>query len=202
MNLKYRWIVVVLADGSLGQMMEPAELPPMMEVRPPEARPEWALTGAAGREPNVISSIYMDPAREEVFNRKLMAKMTEIEANEIRFSETLLEDAEIAVVAFGTSGRIVQSAVKAARQEGIRVGLLRPISLYPYPYERVKKLASRVRAILVVEMNGGQMLGDVRMGTEGQVPISFYGRMGGVVPLPDEVLDEIHKLQASLAETA
>jgi 2-oxoglutarate ferredoxin oxidoreductase subunit alpha len=199
---KYRWIVVILADGSLGQMMEPAELPPMMEVRPPEGRPEWALTGAAGREPNVISSIYIDPVKEEVFNRKLMVKMAEIEANEIRFSETLLKDAEIAVVAFGTAGRVAQSAVKAARQEGIRVGLLRPISLYPYPYERVKKLASQVRSILVVEMNGGQMLDDVRMGAEGQVPISFYGRMGGMVPLPDEVLDEIHKLQSGLAETA
>ena len=112
----------------------------------------------------------------------------------MRFRELLLEDAELAVVAFGTAGRIAQSAINAAREEGIKVGLLRPISLFPFPYERVRKLADEVRAILVVEMNGGQMLDDVRLGVEGKVPVSFYGRMGGMVPMPEEVLDEIQKL--------
>jgi 2-oxoglutarate ferredoxin oxidoreductase subunit alpha len=199
---KYRCIVVVLADGSMGQMMEAAELPPMREVRKFEERPAWALTGAKDREPNIISSIYIDPVKEEVFNLKLMDKQAEIVANEKRHKDLLLEDAEIAVVAFGTSGRIAQSAVKAAREEGIKVGLMRPVSLFPYPYERVEKLADEVKAILVVEMNGGQMIEDVKLGVKGKIPISFYGRMGGMMPLPDEVLDEIRKIHATLSEKA
>jgi 2-oxoglutarate ferredoxin oxidoreductase subunit alpha len=190
---KYRWIVIVLADGSLGQMMEPAEMPPM---RPIARRPDWALTGAKGRKPNLISSIYIDPAKEEVFNYKLLDKMRRIEAEEIRLRETLTEDAEIGVVAFGTAGRIAQSAVKAAREEGLKVGLLRPISLYPYPYEAVRRLSQRVRSLLVVEMNSGQMIEDVRLATEGRVPVNFYGRMGGMVPMPDEVLDAIRRVHA------
>ncbi|MCJ7708533.1 MAG: 3-methyl-2-oxobutanoate dehydrogenase subunit VorB, partial [Anaerolineales bacterium] len=191
---KYRCIVIVLADGSLGQMMEPAELPPMRPVRKTEERPSWALTGALGRAPNVISSIYIDPVLEEEFNHVLMEKQKRIEASEVRFREQGLEDAEVAVVAFGTAGRVSQSAVKAAREEGIKVGLLRPISLFPYPYERVERLADEVRSILVVEMNGGQMVEDVRLAVKGRVPVSFYGRMGGMMPLPDEVLEEIRKI--------
>jgi len=199
---KYLGIVIVLADGNLGQMMEPAELPPMQPVRKVGERPAWALTGARGRRPNVVSSIYIDPVQEEIFNRKLMDKRVIIEANEVRYRDMLLEDAEIAIVAFGTAGRVAQSAVKAAREEGIRVGLMRPISLYPYPYARVADLAGQVRAILVVEMNGGQMIEDVRLATQGKVPISFYGRMGGMVPLPDEVLDAIRKVHAGLTPAA
>lgn len=193
---KYRWIVIVLADGSLGQMMEPAEMPPMRPVRPIGERPAWALTGAKGRAPNVVSSIYIDPALEEKFNFKLVAKMRRIEAAELRLREMATQDAEIGVVAFGTAGRIAQSAVKAARDEGIKVGLLRPISLYPYPYEAVSQLSKRVRSLLVVEMNGGQMVDDVRLAVEGRVPVNFYGRMGGMVPLPDEVLEAIRKVHA------
>jgi 2-oxoglutarate ferredoxin oxidoreductase subunit alpha len=191
---KYRTIAAILADGSLGQIMEPAELPPMKPVRKRKDRPSWALTGAKNRAPNIITSIYINPVEEEKLNLKLMAKKAEIEANEVRFREMLLEDAELAVVAFGTAGRIAQSAIAAAREEGIKAGLLRPISLFPFPYERVRKLAEQVKAILVVEMNGGQMLEDVRLGVEGRAPISFYGRMGGMVPMPEEVLDEIRKL--------
>ena len=194
---KYRCIVIVLADGNLGQMMEPAELPPMRPLRNAAERPAWALTGARQRKPNVISSIYIDPAEEEVFNCKLMEKQARIETGEIRFQEMELDDAEIAVVAFGTAGRVAQSSVRAAREEGIRVGLLRPVSLYPYPFARVRTLAQQVRSILVVEMNGGQMVHDVRLAVEGRIPVSFYGRMGGMVPLPDEVLDEIRKVHAS-----
>jgi 2-oxoglutarate ferredoxin oxidoreductase subunit alpha len=196
---KYRCIVILLADGSLGQMMEPAELPPMRPVRKPSERPAWALTGAKNRKPNVITSIYIDPAEEEKFNFKLMEKQAQIEASEIRFRESGLEDADIAVVAFGTAGRVSQSAVKTAREEGIKVGLLRPISLYPYPYQRVAKLTEQVKAILVVEMNGGQMVEDVRLAIQGKVPVSFYGRMGGMMPFPDEVVEEIHKVQAKLS---
>jgi 2-oxoglutarate ferredoxin oxidoreductase subunit alpha len=194
---KYRCIVVVLADGSLGQMMEPAELPPMRELRSFGERPQWALTGAADRDPNVITSIYIDPAEEEVFNLKLLEKQAQIEANEVRYKEVMLDDAEVAVVAFGTAGRIAQSAVKSACEAGLKVGLLRPISLYPYPYERVKALADQVESILVVEMNSGQMLEDVRLAVEGRVPVHFHGRLGGMVPLPDEVLEEIRKMFAA-----
>ncbi len=191
---RYRAIVVVLADGSIGQMMEPAELPPMQEVRKREDRPAWSLTGAKGRDPRVITSIYIDPAEEEVFNLKLVEKQKEIEANEVRFRSLLLEDAEVAVVAYGTAGRIAQSAIKQARDEGIKVGLLRPISLYPFPYDEIGKVADQVKRILVVEMSGGQMLDDVRLAVEGKVPVDFYGRMGGMVPLPDEVFEQIQEL--------
>ena len=191
---KYRAIVVVLADGSIGQMMEPAELPPMQEVRKREDRAEWSLTGAKGRDPRVITSIYIDPAEEEVFNLHLVEKQKKIEANEVRFSSLLLEDAEIAIVAYGTAGRIAQSAIKQARDEGIKVGLLRPISLYPFPYDEIGKVADQVKRILVVEMSGGQMLDDVRLAVNGKVPVDFYGRMGGMVPLPDEVFEQIQEL--------
>jgi 2-oxoglutarate ferredoxin oxidoreductase subunit alpha len=181
-------------------MMEPAELPPMRPVRKAQERPSWALTGALGRAPNVISSIYIDPVLEEKFNHVLMEKQKRIEASEVRFREQGLEDAEVAVVAFGTAGRVSQSAVKAAREEGIKVGLLRPISLFPYPYERVERLADEVRSILVVEMNGGQMVEDVRLAVKGRVPVWFYGRMGGMMPLPDEVLEEIRKIHKTLGQ--
>ncbi len=191
---KYRAIVVVLADGSIGQMMEPAELPPMQEVRKREDRAAWSLTGAKGRDPRVITSIYIDPAEEEVFNLQLVEKQKKIEADEVRFRSLLLEDAEIAVVAYGTSGRIAQSSVKHARDEGIKVGLLRPISLYPFPYDEIGKVADQVKRILVVEMSGGQMLDDVRLAVNGKVPVDFYGRMGGMVPLPDEIFEQIQEL--------
>ncbi|OGO20530.1 MAG: 3-methyl-2-oxobutanoate dehydrogenase subunit VorB [Chloroflexi bacterium RBG_16_48_8] len=195
---KYRTVVVILADGSIGQMMEPAELPPMRPIRRKEDRPDWALTGAKGRDPQFISSIYIDPVEEEEFNLKLMSKYGEIEKNEIRYRLNEMEDAEIVVVAFGTAGRIAQSAVKMVREEGIKVGLFRPISLYPYPYTRIREIVQDRRAVLVVEMNGGQMLEDVQLAVQGQVPISFYGRMGGMVPLPDEIVEEIRKIHKEL----
>ncbi len=195
---RYRCIVVVLADGSLGQMMEPAELPPMQEVRKREDRPAWALTGAKDRDPNVISSIYINPAEEEVFNQKLVDKQKVIEANEIRFEPSDLEDAEIAIIAFGTAGRIAQSAIRQAQEEGMKVGLLRPISLYPFPSKAIKDIAAKVKRVLVVEMNAGQMVEDVRLAIEGAVPVDFFGRMGGMVPLPDEVYDQIRKTYAKI----
>jgi 2-oxoglutarate ferredoxin oxidoreductase subunit alpha len=192
---KYRGIVVVLADGCLGQMMEPAEYPAMQPLREAHQRPAWSLNGAYQRAPNVLTSFYMDPSDLEKVNHRLQAKYREIEKSEIRFEEFVLEDAEIAVIAFGTAGRISRTAITTARSEGIKVGLHRPISLYPFPLERIRQIADEVEAILVVEMNGGQMVDDVRRAVEGKAPISFYGRMGGVVPLPDEVLTEILKIR-------
>jgi 2-oxoglutarate ferredoxin oxidoreductase subunit alpha len=181
-------------------MMEPAELPPMRPT--PSAmwnanggrRPPWALTGAQGRPKNVITSIYLVPEVEEAYNRKLQAKLEIIRRDEVRYHEYQTEDAEYFVVGFGTCGRVAQTAVKQARAQGLRVGLLRPISLYPFPEQRLAELAERARGFLVVEMNAGQMVEDVRLAANGKAPVHFYGRMGGVVPLPDEVLDEIHKM--------
>ena len=199
---KYRTIVVVLADGSIGQMMEPAELPPMRPVRKREDRPEWALTGAKGRDPNIITSIYIDPVIEEKFNLKLMAKYREIEKNEIRYREYEVEDADILIVAFGTAGRISQSAINMARQEGIKVGIFRPISLYPYPYDRLREIIQGKKAVLVVEMSGGQMIEDVQLAVQDRAPIFFYGRMGGMVPLPDEIFREIQKIYKDITNVA
>jgi len=188
---RYRIMTVILADGSLGQMMEPAELPPMRPLRTPEERPTWALTGARGRDPRSISSIHLVPEEEEAFNAQLQAKYAAIEANEVRFEEHALDGARIAVVAFGTAARLAKTAIHQARSESIPVGLLRPITLYPFPAARLRRLASEVDAILVVEMNAGQMVEDVERVTQGRVPIRFFGRTGGVVPMPEEVLDAI-----------
>ncbi len=189
---KYRTIVVILMDGNIGQLMEPAELPPMRPLR--KERPDWALTGAKGRKNNIITSIYLVPEVEEEFNKKLQAKFQLIRQNEVRFAEQSLEDAEYVVLAFGTSGRVAQTAVKQARAQGIKVGLLRPISLFPFPEARIAQLSEQARSFLVVEMNAGQMVQDVRLSMTRRIPVHFYGRMGGTVPLPDEVLSEIKKM--------
>ena len=190
---KYRHIVTILADGSIGQMMEPAELPPSKPVN--GHRPDWALTGARGRPKNVISSLHLVPEEEEMLNRGLQAKLRYIQENEVRYHEYHLEDAEIIVIGFGTAGRVAQTAVKQARFAGVRVGLFRPISLYPFPEARLRELAEGASAFLVVEMNAGQMVEDVRRIVADRAPVEFYGRMGGVVPLPDEVLNEIQGLR-------
>ncbi|HUF39276.1 MAG TPA: 3-methyl-2-oxobutanoate dehydrogenase subunit VorB [Anaerolineales bacterium] len=189
---KYRAVTVVLADGSIGQMMEPAELPPMRPLR--SETPDWATDGAPDRERRKLTSIYLEPLDEEVANRRLVARRIAVEENEVRWRGFGLEDAEIVVVGFGTAGRVALSAVRAARAEGIPAGLLRPISLRPFPTQALKELSDRARTFLVVEMNSGQMLADVRLAVEGRVPVEFYGRMGGVVPYADEVLAEIHRL--------
>ncbi len=189
---KYRCIVVVLADGNIGQMMEPAELPPMKPLK--KERPDWAVTGAIGRERRILTSIYIKPEDEEVTNLRLLERWNQIKANEIRYKEYYLEDAEIIVVGYGTSGRVAFSAVRAARAEGIPVGIFRPVSLSPYPYARLAELAKQARTFLVVEMNTGQMYEDVRLAVGERAPIDFYGRLGGMVPFPDEILSEIRRV--------
>ena len=196
---KYRTIAMLVADGSIGQMMEPAELPPMRPVRPPEERPSWALTGAKGREHNIITSLYLGAENLEAVNLRLQAKLREIAANEVRWKEHSTEDAELLLVAFGTMGRICQTVVREAREKGMKVGLLRPITLWPFPSARLAELAQQVRGMLVVEMNAGQMVEDVRLAVEGRCPVRFYGRMGGIIPLPDEILPELVKLDAEVA---
>jgi len=189
---KYRSLAFVMADGSIGQMMEPAELPEMRPVR--KERPDWAVTGAIGRERRILSSIYLNVEEEEKTNYRLLQRWYEVEKNEIRYREYYLDDAEFVVIGFGTAGRVALSAVRAARAEGVKVGLLRPITVSPFPAPQLSELARRVQAILGVEMNSGQMLDDVVRIVKGACPVEFYGRMGGVVPFPDEILHEIRRL--------
>lgn len=195
---KYRSIAIVLADGNVGQIMEPAELPPMRPVK--TTFPEWSVRGAEGRDRRILSSIYINPEAEEVTNFRLLERWESIQANEVRFKEYYLEDAEYVVVGFGSAGRVALSAVRAARAAGIKVGLLRPVTLRPYPEARLAALADQVKAFLVVEMNSGQMLDDVLRVVKGRRPVAFYGRLGGMVPFPDEILVEIQQLTGNLPD--
>jgi 2-oxoglutarate ferredoxin oxidoreductase subunit alpha len=190
---KYRTLVIIIADGSIGQMMEPAELPPMRPVKRKEW--DWATDGRMGkRERRILTSIYLDPYEEEKTNLRLLERWRQIQDNEVRYKEYYLDDAEFVIVGFGTAGRVSLSAVRAARAQGLKVGLLRPVTVSPFPYKIVDELTQRVKAFLVVEMNAGQMLEDVRLVIKGRVPVEFYGRLGGVVPFPDEIMSEIQRL--------
>ena len=189
---KYRAIVFVLMDGSIGQMMEPAELPPMQPLR--TTVPEWAVSGARERPRRILSSIYLDPPDEEVTNLRMLRRWQDIQADEIRFKEYFLDDAEFVVIGFGSAGRVALSAVRAARSEGLKIGLLRPVSLNPFPTDIISELSKKVQGILVVEMNSGQMLDDVRLAVSGRTPVEFYGRLGGVMPFPDEISAAIQRL--------
>ncbi len=194
---KYRSIVHVLVDGNIGQMMEPCEMPPMQDLSK-RIVPEWAVTGAKGREKNILSSIYIDPTEEEITNIRLLKRWLEVEKNEVRYQELFMEDAELAIIAFGTAGRVSSTAVRQAREQGIKVGLFRPITLAPFPKEQVAEISKRVKRILVVEMNTGMMLEDVNNDVQGRVPVEFYGRLGGMTPFPDEIFEEIVRISENL----
>ena len=194
---KYRHLVWVVADGQIGQMMEPAELPPMRELT--RERPDWSLTGAAGREKNIVSSIFLKGEEMEDYNKMIQERLKIIRAQEQRSTEYYTDDAVLLVVGYGTAGRIAFSAVEGAREKGLKVGLLRPQTLYPFPDDRISELADQIEGVLVVEMNAGQMLEDVKLAVGGQVPVDFFGRMGGVVPMPDEILEAIESAYDRLA---
>ncbi len=192
---QYRSLTFVLADGNIGQMMEPAQLPPM---RPLDRKvPDWAVRGAVGREKRILTSIYIKPEEEEVTNLRLVERWQKIQANEVRYKEYYLDNAEILVVGFGTAGRIAFSAVRAAREMGIPAGLLRPITLSPFPEKPLFEAIRQAQAVLVVEMNAGQMLNDVIRIANGKAPVEFYGRMGGITPFQDEILGEITRIAES-----
>lgn len=186
---KYRAIVIIVADGTIGQMMEPVELPPMRTITRHDRG--WELTGAVGRERRFITSLYLEPADLEQLNRHLREKEAAIRVAEVRYAERWTEDADLVVVAFGSAARIAQSAVKSARERGLRVGLFRPISLWPFPTAALATLAGHVSRLLVVELNAGQMIEDVRLAVGDRVPVDFFGRTGGLIPLPDEILEAI-----------
>ncbi len=197
---KYRSIAVVLLDGSLGQMMEPAEMPPMQPLK--KEYPAWATRGAENRERRMLSSIYLNPPDQEVANLRLLRRWQEVEANEVRFKKYFMDDAEFVIFGFGSSGRVALSAVRAARAEGIKVGLLRPITVNPFPVKEVDAAIQQCKASLVVEMNAGQMLEDILRINAGRKPVEFFARMGGIVPFPDEILAEIHRMAEGKLDTA
>jgi 2-oxoglutarate/2-oxoacid ferredoxin oxidoreductase subunit alpha len=187
---KYRNPVMMLSDGAIGQMMEKVYLGPQKERV--KTAPGWATTGKpATRERNIITSLNLDPYAQELFNKKLVAKYDEIKKYEVRYEEFLTDDADFLLVAYGTSARVCQKSVQLARHEGFRVGLLRPITLFPFPSERINKLADRVKGILSVEMSAGQMVEDVLLSVNGKVPVHHFGRFGGVITTPEEVVENL-----------
>ncbi len=187
---KYRNPAMILADGALGQMMEKVELREEGSLPYPEK--PWATTGKKNRERNVITSLFIQPEKMEQVNLHLQKKYVEIQ-NEVRYELYNTDDADIIIVAFGLAARIAQKVCELSREQGIKVGLIRPITLYPFPYKIINQLAKQVESFLVVEMNAGQMLEDVRLAVEGIAPVYFKGRMGGMIPSPEEIFSYIEE---------
>jgi 2-oxoglutarate/2-oxoacid ferredoxin oxidoreductase subunit alpha len=187
---KYRNPVLMLSDGAIGQMMEKVYLGPQKERS--VTFPEWATTGKpAGRKRNIITSLDLDPYGQELFNQKLQAKYEVIKEKEVRYEEFQCEDAEYLLIAYGTSARVCQKSVQIAREQGIKVGLLRPVTLFPFPTKRINELADQVKGMLSVEMSAGQMVEDVLLSVNGKVPVRHFGRMGGIVTTPEEVVENL-----------
>jgi pyruvate/2-oxoacid:ferredoxin oxidoreductase alpha subunit len=191
---KYRNPAVILADGFIGQMMEPLDLE-YQDANIP-AKP-WSVQGTAETRKNLISSIYLEPDDLEAHQHRLEEKYKRAQDVECRHENYLTDDAEILVVGYGITSRILRSAVEEARNEGLRVGLFRPISLWPFPSNALAKAAAHVQKVLVVELSNGQMLEDVKLAVNGKVPVEFYGRTGGNVPSVEEIHAEITARAAS-----
>ncbi len=194
---KYRIQVMILSDGAIGQMMEKVELdeqiPRLTDAEIIKKYP-WATTGkTADRERNIITSLDLNPVKQEIMNRKFQEKFKRVEENEVRFESIHCDDAEYLFVAYGSSARVCEKAMQLGRDKGIKIGLLRPITLFPFPYEEVARLAKQVEGILTVEMSAGQMIEDVRLGANGAVHIEHYGRLGGIIPAPSEVLNVLEE---------
>lgn len=192
---KYRNPVMVLADGLLGQMMEPVTMHEISDLKIP-AKP-WATTGATGgRALNLINSLGLVGEELEKINLRLQKKYQEIEANEVRFEEVNTADADLVVVAYGTSARVSQAAIAKARAQGLKIGLFRPKTLWPFPTKQLASLAKAGKRFLVVEMSAGQMVEDVRLAVNGQSDVNFFGRMNGAIPAVNEVYNELIRLSA------
>ena len=194
---KYRNPAMILADGVIGQMMEKVVLPPYQPRRTEEeiiAQCPWAVQGKkGGRKGNVITSLELDPAKMEENNIRFQAKYRKIEENEVRYEEFQCEDADYLLIAFGSSARICQKVVEIARAEGIKLGLLRPITLWPFPTKAIAAYADKVKGMLVTELNAGQMIEDVRLAVNGKVKVEHFGRLGGIVPDPDEIVTALEE---------
>jgi 2-oxoglutarate ferredoxin oxidoreductase subunit alpha len=194
---KYRNPAMILSDGAIGQMMEKVWLGPQKERS--KTSPEWGTTGKPPtRKRNVITSLELDPNRQEIFNLKLVDKYNEIRKNEVRYEEFQCDGAEYLLVAYGTSARVCQKSVELARAQGLKVGLLRPITLFPFPFDPINQLADKAKLILTVEMSAGQMVEDVKLAVNGKAPVHYYGRTGGMIPTPDEVVENLKKLITEL----
>ncbi len=195
---RYRNPAMILSDGAIGQMMEKVVLPPFKPRRTEEeiAREcPWATTGRIGmRKPNVITSLELRSEEMEQNNLRIQAKYKVIEEKEVRYEEYMTEDAEYLIVAFGSAARIAKKVIAIAREQGIKVGLLRPITLWPFPTKKIAQLGKRMKGILSLEINAGQMIEDIRLAVECSVPVRWYGRLGGIIPEPEEVVDEIKKM--------
>jgi len=188
---RYRNPAIVLADGYIGQMMEPVIFPDtVVEAN----EPEWAVTGTAATRPNLITSIYLEPDELEAHVRKLEAKYRRAEQEEVRSEHYQTADAEIVLIGYGIVARVLKAVVEEGRAHGLSLGLLRPITLYPFPTEAIRQLAAHAHAFVVVEMSNGQLLEDVRLAVEGRRPVEFYSRVGGNVPTMEEVGAFIHNV--------
>ena len=194
---KYRTPAMILADGIVGQMMEKVVLP---EQRPRRTDEEvrqqcpWAITGKTeGRSHNVITSLELDSALMEKNNERFQATYREIEKNEVRYEAYGTEEADYLIVAFGSIARICRKAIDEARKQGVKVGIIRPITLWPFPYDAIREAAKNVKGVLCVELNAGQMVEDVRLAVDQNIPVCHYGRTGGIVPNPQEVLDALRR---------
>lgn len=193
---KYRNPVLILSDGAIGQMMEKVEFKPY--TSPVVDKSSWATTGKPKtRERNYITSLFIQPEVLAQHNSKLVAKYNLMREQEVRWEELHTDDAEYLLVAYGLSARICQKAIDIARSKGIKVGLLRPISLFPYPYKRLEELASQVKAMMSVELNSGQMVEDVKLAVKGKVPVEFFGKLGGLIFTPEEIEEQLEKLMTT-----
>ena len=192
---KYRNPAMILTDGVIGQMMEKVKLPEQRRRRTEQEIREqcpWATLGkTADREPNIITSLELDSAVMEKNNERFQANYRVVEENEVRYEEVKCEDADYLLVAFGSAARICQKTIQLAREQGIRVGLLRPITLWPFPTKVLNEYAGKVKGMLSVELNAGQMVEDIRLAVNGKIPVEHYGRLGGIVPTPDGVLEAL-----------
>jgi len=189
---KYRNPIMIQSDGLIGQMMEKVEIGDQAP-RFTEFDQSWATTGRNGRERNIITSLDLDPSRQEQHNIHLQKKYAEIVKTEVRFEEKQTEDAEYLFVAYGSSARISQKAMELARAKGIKVGLFRPITLWPFPSEQIYEISKRIKGILTVEQSAGQMIEDVKLASQCRVKVEHFGRMGGMVPSPEEVLEALEQ---------
>jgi len=189
---KYRNPVLILSDGAIGQMMEKVTFG---KFKPTKVDKPWATVGKpASRERNYITSLHIKSEDMEKHVEHIYRKYDEVKKNEVRYEEILTDDAEYLVVAYGLSARICHKSVNMLREKGVKVGLLRPITLYPFPEERINELADKMKIILTVEMNSGQMVEDVRLSVNGKVPVHFYGRLGGMIPDPEEIVNKFENL--------
>jgi len=195
---KYRNPAMILSDGVIGQMMEKVELcdfkPRWTDDEIEKMHGSWATTGKKpNRKYNIITSLELDSSRQEKFNHKLIEKYKTISENEVRFEKIACDDAEYLFIAYGSSSRICQKAIEIARAKGIKVGLLRPITLFPYPTKQIQAMLGQIKGILTVEMSAGQMVEDVRLAVSGKIPVEHFGRLGGIVPNPNEVVEALEE---------